>query len=191
MNSKVAKPVGHIALSFSKEDEPRLTDRAMAGIALDYMERMGIRNTQYLIARHFDKEHPHMHIAYNRFVIEGNYKYTYNNGHLAMADTHAAAVNFLNALEKIPTIIDQYKSKNEAVAGDSGQGVEEGGRTETVEIQTCRPRPQDSAGACAATARSHRKGERQSARQTGDRICAKRIFTICRRYAAADTQSRE
>lgn len=41
MNSKVAKPVGHIALSFSKEDEPRLTDRAMAGIALDYMERMG------------------------------------------------------------------------------------------------------------------------------------------------------
>ena len=30
-----------------------------------------------------------------------------------MADTHAAAVNFLNALEKIPTIIDQYKSKNE------------------------------------------------------------------------------
>jgi len=63
MNSKVAKPVGHIALSFSKEDEPHLTDRAMAGIALDYMERMGIRNTQYLIARHFDKEHPHVHIA--------------------------------------------------------------------------------------------------------------------------------
>ena len=72
MNIKVAKPVGHIALSFSKEDEPRLTDRAMAGIALDYMERMGIRNTQYLIARHFDKEHPHMHIAYNRIDNDGN-----------------------------------------------------------------------------------------------------------------------
>ena len=72
MNSKVAKPVGHIALSFSKEDEPRLTDRAMAGIALDYMERMGIRNTQYLVARHFDKEHPHVHIAYNRIDNDGN-----------------------------------------------------------------------------------------------------------------------
>ena len=35
----------------------------------------------------------------NRFFVEGNYRYTYNNGHLAMADTHAAAVNFLNALE--------------------------------------------------------------------------------------------
>ena len=72
MNIKVAKPVGHIALSFSKEDEPRLTDRAIAGIALDYMERMGIRNTQYLIARHFDKEHPHVHIAYNRIDNDGN-----------------------------------------------------------------------------------------------------------------------
>ena len=39
----------------------------------------------------------------NRFFVEGNYRYTYNNGHLAMADTHAAAVNFLNALEKIPS----------------------------------------------------------------------------------------
>lgn len=72
MNIKVAKPVGHIALSFSKEDEPRLTDRAMAGIALEYMERMGIRNTQFFIARHFDKEHPHVHIAYNRIDNDGN-----------------------------------------------------------------------------------------------------------------------
>ncbi len=72
MNVKVAKPVGHIALSFSKEDEPRLTDRAMASIALEYMERMGIRNTQFIIARHFDKEHPHVHIAYNRIDNDGN-----------------------------------------------------------------------------------------------------------------------
>ncbi len=72
MNVKVAKPVGHIALSFSKEDEPRLTDYAMASIALEYMERMGIRNTQFLIARHFDKEHPHVHIAYNRIDNDGN-----------------------------------------------------------------------------------------------------------------------
>lgn len=72
MNIKVAKPVGHIALSFSKEDEQHLTDRAMVGIAIDYMERMGIRNTQFFIARHFDKEHPHVHIAYNRIDNDGN-----------------------------------------------------------------------------------------------------------------------
>ena len=51
----------------------------------------------------------------NRFVVAGNYRYNYNNGHLAMADTHAAATNFLNALEKISGIIDQYKKKNEVL----------------------------------------------------------------------------
>ena len=51
----------------------------------------------------------------NRFVVEGNYKYTYNNGHLALADPLAAARNFLNAIERIPSIIDQYKAKNEVL----------------------------------------------------------------------------
>lgn len=72
MNDKVTKPVGHIALSFSKEDELRLTNRIMAGIALEYMERMGIKNTQFFIAQHFDKEHPHVHIAFNRIDNNGN-----------------------------------------------------------------------------------------------------------------------
>ena len=71
MNGKVAKPVGHIALSFSKEDEPRLTNYVMAHIALEYMEKMGLRNTQFFIARHFDKEHPHVHIAFNRIGNDG------------------------------------------------------------------------------------------------------------------------
>jgi DNA polymerase III epsilon subunit-like protein len=57
----------------------------------------------------------------NRFVIEGHYKYTFNNGHLAMADPKAAATNFLNALEKIPGIIAQRKEKNEALAKDIPQ----------------------------------------------------------------------
>ena len=78
MNDRVAKPVGHIALSFSKEDEPRLTNRAMAGIALEYMERMGIRNTQ------FDKEPPHMQIAFNRIDNNGN---TISDKHERMRST--------------------------------------------------------------------------------------------------------
>ena len=71
MNGKVAKTVGHIALSFSQKDEPRLTNRVMAGIALEYMEKMGLRNTQFFIARHFDKDHPHVHIAFNRIGNDG------------------------------------------------------------------------------------------------------------------------
>lgn len=51
----------------------------------------------------------------NRFVVKGNLRYNYNNGHLAMADTHAAAMNFLNALERIPGIIDQHQKRNEVL----------------------------------------------------------------------------
>lgn len=79
-------------------------------------------------------------------MVEGNYKYTYNNGHLAMADPLAsAACNFLNAMERIPSITDQYKAKNEVLEMEIPQlqeiavRVEEGGRAEAVEVRTCRP----------------------------------------------------
>ena len=71
MNPRVMKPVGHISLAFHKEDEHRLTDRAMAGMALEYLKGMGITDTQVLIVRHFDKEHPHVHIAFNRIANNG------------------------------------------------------------------------------------------------------------------------
>ena len=64
----------------------------------------------------------------NRFVVEGNYKYTYNNGHLAMADPVAAARNFLNALEKIPSTIDQYRAKNEVLEKEIPQLQEIAGK---------------------------------------------------------------
>ncbi len=43
----------------------------MGQIARDYMKQMGIENTQYIIARHFDKEHPHIHLVYNRVDNNG------------------------------------------------------------------------------------------------------------------------
>lgn len=47
----------------------------------------------------------------NRFVVEGHYKYQYNNGHLAKSDLIAAANNFVNALQKIQGYIEQYDSR--------------------------------------------------------------------------------
>ena len=51
-------------------------------------------------------------VKLNRFFVEGAFKYTYNNGQIAMADTKAASMNFLNALERIPKLIEQYKAQN-------------------------------------------------------------------------------
>lgn len=72
LNPKVKNIVGHIALCFSPQDEQLIDDdKMMVQIAEEYMERMGIRNTQYLIARHIDREHPHCHIVYNRVNNDG------------------------------------------------------------------------------------------------------------------------
>ena len=51
-------------------------------------------------------------VRQNRFFVEGAFKYTYNNGQIAMADTKAAAMNFINALERIPKLVEQYREKN-------------------------------------------------------------------------------
>ena len=57
----------------------------------------------------------------NRFVVEGNYKYKFNNGFIAMSDTHAACMNFVNALEKIPGIIAQYEDRTAKLKADVPQ----------------------------------------------------------------------
>lgn len=71
MNHRVQKWVGHISLSYSPEDSARLSDEAMVKLAQEYMAEMGIGNTQYIITRHLDKEHPHCHIVYNRVDNDG------------------------------------------------------------------------------------------------------------------------
>ena len=63
---EIEKVVGHISLSFHPKDAPRLTDEFMTELAREYMERMGITDTQYMIVRHTDTDHPHLHILYNR-----------------------------------------------------------------------------------------------------------------------------
>ena len=68
----IQKFVGHISLSFSPDDQEKLDDEKIAEIAKEYMRRMGIVNTQYVIFRHFDQPHPHIHIIYNRVDNEGN-----------------------------------------------------------------------------------------------------------------------
>ena len=64
--------VGHISLSFSPEDYKRMSDELIAEISRKYLQRMGIVNTQFVIFRHHDKAHDHVHIVYNRVDNDGN-----------------------------------------------------------------------------------------------------------------------
>lgn len=67
----ISEPVGHISLSWHPDDADKLNEAAMVKVAQDYMKRMGIVNTQYMLVRHFDTKHPHLHIVYNRVDNDG------------------------------------------------------------------------------------------------------------------------
>lgn len=71
MRPSVQKPVCHTILSFSAHDTERLTDDVMVKIANEYIEKMGYGDTQSLIVRHSDRQHPHLHICINRIGNKG------------------------------------------------------------------------------------------------------------------------
>ena len=71
MRPNIKKPVCHAILSFSAEDAERLDDPTMNKLALQYLQTMGYGDTQYLIVRHLDREHPHEHICINRIDNNG------------------------------------------------------------------------------------------------------------------------
>lgn len=71
MRPNVQKPVCHTILSFSANDADQLTDDVMIKIANEYLEKMGYGDTQSLIVRHSDRQHPHLHICINRIGNNG------------------------------------------------------------------------------------------------------------------------
>lgn len=63
---EIKQPVGHIPISFSPEDKGRMTNDFILQLAKEYMQEMGIKNTQYIIVRHHNTDNDHLHIVYNR-----------------------------------------------------------------------------------------------------------------------------
>lgn len=69
----IEKPVFHTSLSFADKDV--VDDAMMIDIAKDYMQRLGYGNTPYLLFRHEDTHHPHVHIlGVNVEYTQGKFK---------------------------------------------------------------------------------------------------------------------
>lgn len=68
-SNNVEKKNIHISLNFHKDDI--LTNEAILKIGKDYMEQMGYANQPYAVYRHFDKEHPHIHIVSSQIGLDG------------------------------------------------------------------------------------------------------------------------
>lgn len=79
----IGQPVKHVSISFSPKDAHRFPDneqgdRFMAQLVDEWLRGMGITNAQYIVARHFDKAHPHCHLVYSRIALDGSVISAYN-----------------------------------------------------------------------------------------------------------------
>ncbi|MEH3113441.1 hypothetical protein [Pedobacter terrae] len=87
----------------------QLADKARTG---GQYEEIGSLYGFSLLVKTEVSEKAGVNIRINRFLVqgEGNIKYTYNNGIIAKEEK-MAAMNFLNALEKLPGYIEQEQKK--------------------------------------------------------------------------------
>lgn len=68
----LSKAVYHVSLNLPYEDSNKLSDEKFSNLARDYLEGMGFDQNQYIIYKHFDQEHSHIHIVANRVKYSGD-----------------------------------------------------------------------------------------------------------------------
>jgi hypothetical protein len=66
----VKNAVWHTSISFAHQD--KLGNDQMVKIARDYLDKMNLKDHQFLIVRHHDTKHEHIHIIINRIGFDGN-----------------------------------------------------------------------------------------------------------------------
>ena len=71
------KYVYHTSLNFHIDDQ--LNNDLLLKIAHQYLEANGFNNNQYLIFRHHDADHPHLHLLVNRITFDGEVVSDSNN----------------------------------------------------------------------------------------------------------------
>lgn len=71
LSSRTKKPVAHFVLAFSPHDAPRIDNILLGQFANEYLKKMGYDDNQFVAFRHYDKEHPHIHIVVNRVNFKG------------------------------------------------------------------------------------------------------------------------
>lgn len=69
LNGRVKTNAIHISLNFDPSEKP--DDQTMQQIAVDYMERIGFGEQPFLVYRHLDAAHPHIHIATVNIKADG------------------------------------------------------------------------------------------------------------------------
>ena len=69
-NPRIGKPTFHVSLAFHPDEQ--ISDERITEIGQQYMERLGYSHQPYLMYRHEDTHHPHIHIVSISVDADGN-----------------------------------------------------------------------------------------------------------------------
>lgn len=69
LRPNLTKAVLHTSISIHPDE--RLTDEQWKQVAQTYLDGMGFADCQYVVSKHTDTEHPHIHILANRISMSG------------------------------------------------------------------------------------------------------------------------
>ena len=78
LNTRTHTNAVHISLNFSPQDQ--LDEEKMKVLAQEYVDRIGFGKQPYLVYRHFDAGHPHVHIVTTNIDRRGKRIETHNLG---------------------------------------------------------------------------------------------------------------
>lgn len=68
LRPKLGRAVAHSVISIAPNEA--LNSEQWHGVAESYLEHMGFSNSQYVVVRHNDTEHDHIHIIANRVAMD-------------------------------------------------------------------------------------------------------------------------
>lgn len=70
LRPSLKKAVWHFPISFAYSDNP--DNKMMMAICKDFLSAIGLASHQFIIVRHHDTKHEHLHIVANRIGFDGN-----------------------------------------------------------------------------------------------------------------------
>jgi hypothetical protein len=91
----------HTSLNFPYNEN--LTNERMKTIGLDFLEKSGFSQHQYIMFRHYDADHPHIHILVNRIGYDGTV--------VSDSNDYARCEKVLRELEKKYNLTEVVSSK--------------------------------------------------------------------------------
>ena len=73
LNPTIQRPVFHVSISLVNRPDYResLSDQRWNSVAQKYLERMGFDDNQYVVVRHHDTDHDHIHMVASRGRLDG------------------------------------------------------------------------------------------------------------------------